>query len=171
MGLAAHNYESTNGYLPPNHGTVVANGLTYSNDASTQALILPYVEQASKYNQFNFNYKTWNDTVPVDPNTNKPLQGIPANPGVNLAARIQDIPFYICPSDPSDTRRGANQNNTSDLTYPEGRLNYLGCLGTTGRGFLPDPMHPQETLAPPQTAGIFALIAIPAGDPILQGLP
>src|SRR5262249_20862252 len=61
MGLAAHNYESTNGYLPPRKGTVTINGTVGSNDASPQALILPYVEQASKYNQFNFNYTTWND--------------------------------------------------------------------------------------------------------------
>src|ERR1700730_8858732 len=64
MGLAAHNYESTNSYLPPQYGTVTSQGVVGSNDASPQALILPYVEQASKYSQFNFNYKTWNDTVP-----------------------------------------------------------------------------------------------------------
>src|ERR1700758_465603 len=62
IGLACHNYESTFGYLPPQFGTVLVNGLAYKNDASPQALILPYVEQANKYNQFNFNYKTWNDT-------------------------------------------------------------------------------------------------------------
>src|ERR1700685_223644 len=56
MVLAAHNYESANGTLPPQYGMAVINGVTYSNDASPQALILPYVEQAAKYNQFNFNY-------------------------------------------------------------------------------------------------------------------
>src|SRR3954452_24070353 len=59
MGLASHNYESTNGYLPPPKGTVNINGVIGSNDASPQALILAYVEQASKYNQFNLNYTTW----------------------------------------------------------------------------------------------------------------
>src|ERR1700736_6186942 len=49
MGLAAHNYESTNGYLPPQHGTVNVGGVYYSNDASPQALILPYIEQGNKY--------------------------------------------------------------------------------------------------------------------------
>src|SRR6476619_7337920 len=82
MGLAAHNYESTNGYLPPNHGTVNVGGVVGSNDASPQALILPYVEQASKYNQFNFNYTTWND--------NPAVSGLPAMPNINLAARTQD---------------------------------------------------------------------------------
>jgi prepilin-type N-terminal cleavage/methylation domain-containing protein/prepilin-type processing-associated H-X9-DG protein len=127
MGLAAHNYESTNKCLPPRHGTVLIAGKVYSNDASPQALILPYVEQANKYNQFNFNYRTWNDTDVV---TGTFTPG-PGGKGINLPARIQDISIYLCPSDPSPTQRGAYQQNTSDLTYPEGRLNYLGCLGTT----------------------------------------
>jgi prepilin-type N-terminal cleavage/methylation domain-containing protein/prepilin-type processing-associated H-X9-DG protein len=126
LGLAAHNYESAYGYLPPRQGTVNINGVVYSNDASPQALLLPFVEQSNKYNQFNFNYKTWNDTDLV---TGKfiTVNGL----GVNLPARIQDIPIYLCPSDPSQTRRGANQTNTSDLSYPEGRLNYLASLGAT----------------------------------------
>src|ERR687898_3111704 len=56
IGLAAHNYESANGYLPPRRGSVSINGVVGSNDASPQALLLPYVEQANKYNQFDFNY-------------------------------------------------------------------------------------------------------------------
>src|SRR5215471_8886049 len=61
MSLAAHNYESSNGFLPPEHGTININGVYYSNDASPQALLLPYVEQANKFNLFDFHYKTWND--------------------------------------------------------------------------------------------------------------
>ena len=125
MGLASLNFESSNGFLPPEHGTVQVNGTYYSNDASPQALILPYVEQANKYNLFNLNYKTWNDTDVV---TGAFTAG-PGGQGINLPARIQDIPFYLCPADPSTTIRGANQNNTNNLAYPEGRLNYLGCLG------------------------------------------
>ncbi len=115
----------------------------YSNDASPQALILPYVEQANKYNLFNLNYKTWNDTDVV---TGAFTAG-PGGQGINLPARIQDIPFYLCPSDPSTTIRGRNQNNTSNLAYPEGRLNYLGCLGTTSQFLTTGP-----------GAGIFACL-------------
>ncbi|HEY2786613.1 MAG TPA: DUF1559 domain-containing protein [Fimbriiglobus sp.] len=129
IGLASHNFESTYGYLPPNHGTVVANGLTYSNDASPQALLLPYVEQSNKYNLFNLNFKTWNDTDAVTGAYNAGPSGL----GINLSARIQDVSFFLCPSDPSSTRRGALQTNTSNLAYPEGRLNYLACLGATSQ--------------------------------------
>jgi prepilin-type N-terminal cleavage/methylation domain-containing protein/prepilin-type processing-associated H-X9-DG protein len=134
LGLAAHNFESAYGYLPPQFGTFSAGGGFYSNDASPQALLLPFIEQSNKYNQFNFNYKTWNDTDPTTPPPASPafVPG-PTGLGINLAARIQDIPIYMCPSDPSGTRRGAYQKNTSDLTYPEGRLNYLASLGATSQ--------------------------------------
>jgi prepilin-type processing-associated H-X9-DG protein len=87
------------------------------------------------------------------------VAGLPAAANVNLAARVQDIPIYLCPSDPSGTIRGAKQSNTSDLTFPEGRLNYLACLGatsqfgTTGSG-----------------AGIFSNSTVVAGQ-ILKGIP
>jgi prepilin-type N-terminal cleavage/methylation domain-containing protein/prepilin-type processing-associated H-X9-DG protein len=152
MGLAAHNFESANGYLPPQHGTVNVNGLWYSNDASPQALMLPYLEQSAKYNQFNFNYKTWNDTNVV---TGAFTNG-PSGQGINLPARIQDIPTYLCPSDPSSTIRGANQHNTNDLTYPEGRLNYLACLGTTSQFATTGP-----------GAGIFCPGPVPSGQQLL----
>src|SRR3954462_7311932 len=47
FGLAAHNYESTNGYLPPSQHTTVINGNTRSSGATLQALLLPYFEQAN----------------------------------------------------------------------------------------------------------------------------
>src|SRR5215831_7103027 len=56
IGLAAHNYESANGFLPPYQHTAVINGVTRTSNASIVALILPYVEQANKYSQFDFNY-------------------------------------------------------------------------------------------------------------------
>src|SRR5262245_53860449 len=65
LGLAAHNYEGTFGYLPPRFGTVNVNGAVGRNDASPQALLLPFVEQSNKYNQFDFNYGTWNDAPAV----------------------------------------------------------------------------------------------------------
>src|SRR5262245_17509497 len=60
IGLACHNFESTYGYLPPQYGTGTSpTGAVGGNDASPLALILPFVEQANRYNQFNFNFRTW----------------------------------------------------------------------------------------------------------------
>jgi prepilin-type N-terminal cleavage/methylation domain-containing protein/prepilin-type processing-associated H-X9-DG protein len=152
MGLAAHNYESSNGYLPPRYGTVVIGGVVGSNDASPQALMLPYIEQSNKYDQFNFNYSTWSDSPAV--------AGLPAMPHVNLAARSQDIAIYLCPSDPSPTQRPSDDNSSGSLANgAQGRLNYLGCLGTTS----------QFTTTGPG-AGIFASGPVQAGQ-VLQGTP
>jgi prepilin-type N-terminal cleavage/methylation domain-containing protein/prepilin-type processing-associated H-X9-DG protein len=155
MALGAHNYESAYNTLPPQRGTVLINGTVYSNDASPQALLLPFVEQGNKYNLFNLNYKTWNDTDVV---TNKFTPG-PTGLGINLAARIQDIPIYLCPSDGSQTQRGAYQKNTSDMTYPEGRLNYLACLGSTS-----------QFVGSAPGAGIFCPGSVPSGQ-VLKGTP
>jgi len=121
LGLAAHNHQSTFGYLPSRYGTTSVNGLVGSNDASPQAQLLPYVEQSSKYSQFNLNYKTWNDAAVVT--------GIAASPGVNLAARSQDVKIFLCPSDGSSSQRGSNDVNTADGV--QGRLNYMASIGTT----------------------------------------
>jgi prepilin-type N-terminal cleavage/methylation domain-containing protein/prepilin-type processing-associated H-X9-DG protein len=127
LGLAAFNFESANGYFPPREGFVTVNGKLYSNNATTQVLLMPYVEQDNKYNLFNLNYLTWNDTDVV---TGKYTTNA-AGQGINLAARMQDISFFLCPSDGSATVRGANQTNTADTSFPEGRLNYMGSVGTT----------------------------------------
>ena len=168
MVLAAHNYESSNGYLPPRKGTVNVNGTWYSNDATPQALILPYVEQAAKYNQFNFRYLTWNDTDPTGATggvVKDPTTGLP----INLLARSQDIPIYICPSDPSDTRRPADwadTGNNDPSQYPEGRLNYMACIGTTS-SFVPTGAN-QATWT--LKGGIFANPASSGSQPI-RGTP
>src|SRR6516164_3865489 len=99
IGLATLNYESTHSSFPPGAGPLpvyAVNGTMRVDPSPTgappatqrpspQALILPYVEQANKYNQFNFERDVNSDTA-------------------NDAARTQDVPFYLCPSDPSDAR-------------------------------------------------------------------
>jgi prepilin-type N-terminal cleavage/methylation domain-containing protein/prepilin-type processing-associated H-X9-DG protein len=124
IGLATMNYESTNGSFPPGAGplptvkigapagtppitpssTTTPAGLGLSTQRpSPQALILPYVEQANKYNQFDFNRDVNSDTV-------------------NDAARTQDVSFYLCPSDPSSV-----QFTTLNGVY--GRSNYMASIG------------------------------------------
>src|SRR5947209_14385202 len=59
IGLACHNYESTFSCLPPQFGTYCTGGACGSNDASPLTLLMPFLEQGNKYNQFNLAYKTW----------------------------------------------------------------------------------------------------------------
>jgi prepilin-type N-terminal cleavage/methylation domain-containing protein/prepilin-type processing-associated H-X9-DG protein len=116
FGIAAHNFHSSFETLPPQQHTVVlphpTTGVptTYSSGATLQALLLPYFEQANKYNQFNMNYNV---------NSDAPLHtGIPALTGANSAARTGDVPIFLCPSDPS-----------SQTYFNAGRQNYFGSLG------------------------------------------
>jgi prepilin-type N-terminal cleavage/methylation domain-containing protein/prepilin-type processing-associated H-X9-DG protein len=165
IGLAAHNFESTFGYLPPQFGTVTINGVVGTNDASPQALLLPYIEQSNKYNQFNFNYKTWNDGAPTDIN-GKPLPGTSTSLRINLAARSQDVPIYLCPSDPSNTLRPADwvDNGDNVATIPEGRLNYLACIGNTSS------MAPTNANAATWNAGA-GIFAMSWGGQQMKGIP
>jgi prepilin-type N-terminal cleavage/methylation domain-containing protein/prepilin-type processing-associated H-X9-DG protein len=110
FGLAAHNYESAHGTLPPSQHTVVINGNTRSSGAPLQALLLPYFEQGNKYNLFNMNYNV-NSDAPID-------ASIPAKTGANAAARLGDVPIFLCPSDPA-----------AETYFSAGRQNYFGSIG------------------------------------------
>jgi prepilin-type N-terminal cleavage/methylation domain-containing protein/prepilin-type processing-associated H-X9-DG protein len=158
MGLAAHNFQSTNGSLPPQSGTVLFDGSYYANDASPQALILPYIEQTTRYAQFDFNWRTWDDLDPATKTIRNPgSDGL----GINFHARSQDIAIYMCPSDPSDRQRPSSNDATNDTGPYQGRLNYFGCAGTTMWGLYVI----NGTTASSQGAGIFSLsTAPPAGQ-------
>ena len=109
IGLAAHNYESTNLSFPPGAGQLPSLPSGYPSSGtqrpSPQALILPYVEQANKYNQFDFRY---------DINL----------AAVNAPARFQDVPIYICPSDASGAA-------FAPAGTPYGRSNYHANIGAS----------------------------------------
>jgi len=99
MGLAAHNYESTFKRLPAGEGKRPTTG---SNRPSLSTVILAYLEQANKYNQFNF-------TLDV-------------GAAANQAATWQDVPVFMCPSDGST----ATFPNGAQAA---GRLSYFGSIG------------------------------------------
>jgi prepilin-type N-terminal cleavage/methylation domain-containing protein/prepilin-type processing-associated H-X9-DG protein len=140
IGLATLNYESTFSSFPPGAGPLplfadnapagtapavptlgqtVAQAGIGTQRPSPQALILPYVEQANKYNQFDFTRSVNNDKV-------------------NDAARTQDVPFFLCPSDPSSV-----QFATTNGFY--GRTNYMASIGRN-----PCPTNQDGT-----TGGVF----------------
>jgi prepilin-type N-terminal cleavage/methylation domain-containing protein/prepilin-type processing-associated H-X9-DG protein len=105
IGLATHNYESTFKYLPPGGAHWVG-----STPISVAVIVLPYVEQSSLYQLFDF-------TTDINLGAR------------NDAARIQTVPLYICPSDSSqeqlpDPGAGGAGNFA-------GKNNYYGCIGAT----------------------------------------
>jgi prepilin-type N-terminal cleavage/methylation domain-containing protein/prepilin-type processing-associated H-X9-DG protein len=158
VALAAHNYESSHGYLPPRLGTMTNNGQFGWNDATPQALILPYIEQAAKYNQFNFEYATWSSKPAGFYDAKGNWVGIfpTSSTDQNLAARSQDIAIYLCPSDPGTAQVPSDGSTSNYASGAVGRMNYLACIGTTSTTGSTSP-----------GAGIFA--SAWAGNSILQG--
>jgi prepilin-type N-terminal cleavage/methylation domain-containing protein len=58
LGLAVHNYESTNGVLPPPFVLSIVSGTTLNgNGWSAHARILPYLEQNSTFNAMNLSLR------------------------------------------------------------------------------------------------------------------
>lgn len=135
MGLAAHNFESAMKYFPPRrHSKVLPNAsgvpTTYYSDASPQVVLLAYVEQGNKLNLWNLDYNV-NSDAPIAP-------GIPARPGVNQAARLGDIPMYLCPSDPS-TMFQTNFGRSNYFVSTGVNADYRGGLPGDGIFAMPNP--------------------------------
>jgi prepilin-type N-terminal cleavage/methylation domain-containing protein len=78
--LAVHNFESANGYLPPNGSWATANASFSGQPYSVFARLLPYVEQSALYQQVNLNTSALNQP----------------------AVLAQRVGIFICPSDPND---------------------------------------------------------------------
>jgi prepilin-type N-terminal cleavage/methylation domain-containing protein/prepilin-type processing-associated H-X9-DG protein len=146
IGLANHNYESGNGYFVPRQHTktfqeppgTVPPVVTRTSGATPLVMLLAYVEAANKFNQFNLDYNVNSDAV-IHPS-------VPPLTGANAKARSQDIPIYLCPSDPSQM-----------FTFTDaGRTNYFGSIGATA-----------DYLSTGTGGGIFSM-PMPAGS-IMKG--
>jgi prepilin-type N-terminal cleavage/methylation domain-containing protein/prepilin-type processing-associated H-X9-DG protein len=124
IALAAHGYHDANNRLPPG-------GAANPTFASVQVWLLPHLEQAAKYQQLD---------------TTKNI----IDPG-NYALRIQDVPVYLCPSDPS-TGSFLDTNPPAGVAPdPTGRCNYYGNAGA--HGWWKDSSG--SIVKPPGLAGIF----------------
>jgi prepilin-type N-terminal cleavage/methylation domain-containing protein/prepilin-type processing-associated H-X9-DG protein len=146
MGLAAHNFESANGTLPPSRGRRPLPANDGGSNPSVQATLLSYLEQGNKYNLFNFDYDVHSTTI-------------------NGPARIQDVSVYLCPSDSS--------SNTFPTTGGDaGRSNYFASFGATAdrdnagdpkAGIFNGPAYTYNTPAPPGWPKGRAITAISDG--------
>jgi prepilin-type N-terminal cleavage/methylation domain-containing protein/prepilin-type processing-associated H-X9-DG protein len=146
LGLAAHNFESSYGTLPPGEWTRSTDGGT--SRPSLGAVVLAYIEQSNKFNQFNFAFDVHSSTV-------------------NGPARWQDVPIYLCPSENSSARLVDPVGGTGN-TY--GRINYFGSIGAIadcGRFTFGDPMggtfYVQPTVAQGETPTGLSIAGITDG--------
>jgi prepilin-type N-terminal cleavage/methylation domain-containing protein/prepilin-type processing-associated H-X9-DG protein len=148
--LAAHNFESVQGRLPPGVlGSLLPRDLTpgspfMSNPwVGTLAFILPYIEQDNIYNQLQVDW-----SVDHKPDTGVgPSAAWWLNP-VNFELAKTKIKTYLCPTDTMDEEEpqinvyysfaannytfwGVREDvSVIGVSKPIGRTNYLPCRGT-----------------------------------------
>lgn len=114
IGLAVHNFESSNRNLPPS-GQCGSTGSTTTPYMihSTATMLLPFIEQTAVYNMFDHNFTDY--TAPpynMNPTTRITATGCllhknakgrayddPGHPSGQVAARAQ-IAAYVCPTTP-----------------------------------------------------------------------
>jgi prepilin-type N-terminal cleavage/methylation domain-containing protein/prepilin-type processing-associated H-X9-DG protein len=146
IGLALQGYHDVGGSFPaarPGHVTSSAD----LNYLSGFVVILPYMEQSSMYN-------AWNFQVMFDPQTGQTylaslnLPGVPAaGPqyvAMNTSVSVSVINSYLCPSDPtariiSSATNGFLANTLATNSYAFSAGNFgppnSGILKTTNNGF------------------------------------
>jgi len=130
IGLANHNFESTNNHFPPGYGMYPTGG---GGRANANAMILSFMESANLYGAFNLSVNI-NLTGPTSPND---------------TAQTQIVAAFNCPSDPSISKLMAG---TSSLGYS----NYFGSVGATASNEIGTAYAFQEPVA--QRAGVFNVV-------------
>jgi prepilin-type processing-associated H-X9-DG protein len=113
IGLALHNYHSSNGTFPMGCSSGLWSGPGVYNvkqNFSPHAQMLPFLEQTQVYNALNF-YWGCEDSTTV-------MCYVINSTGTNM-----QINGFICPSDPNAGK--PDHNNTTNTN------NYYACVGTT----------------------------------------
>jgi prepilin-type N-terminal cleavage/methylation domain-containing protein len=109
-GLAMHNYHDAMQTFPQGaYGGATNNATDTWNNMSFQVMLLPYLDQAALYNQFNLNLNYANTT---------------GNPS-NIKLMESSTPMHFCPS-----ARTADQYNSGSTT--QYTIHYYGVAGAKG---------------------------------------
>jgi len=110
IGLALHNYHTTNNSFPPGAFWVCPEGELWRG--SILIRLLPYIEQQPLYDQFDFTTNTDGQTEP--------------NTGALLVANI--VPPYVCPSDTNEgLLNGRAIHNYAASKGPTAHINNSSC--------------------------------------------
>src|SRR5262249_54730286 len=110
LGLAMHNYESSNGVLPPqmvlNFNS--AGAVAWKSTWGATSRITPFLEMGNVYNSLNYTNKV------SDPS--------------NTTAVSTQMKVLLCPSEPN--QQAYATTNTAGVTTTYGVSNYSWCEGT-----------------------------------------
>jgi prepilin-type N-terminal cleavage/methylation domain-containing protein len=145
IALAAHNYESTNGVLPPGNYGPPPSGLRFDKDPvfwnyqhfGTLPAMLPYVEQDNLFRQIEANWDPkatgpgwW--TVTANWNAAQVKISLFRCPSDGDADRTPDVALGIFPYAVDPVTANATRLEFGG-PYPLGRTNYMASAGGAGR--------------------------------------
>jgi prepilin-type N-terminal cleavage/methylation domain-containing protein/prepilin-type processing-associated H-X9-DG protein len=106
IGLAIHNYHSSNDALPPSGSSHYFNGYV-RNAFSCKTRILPYMEQQALFNSINFALDPeWANDNPIS------CGGANSWECANVTVKATRIDSFLCPS---DLRKGNRGNRSSTV--------------------------------------------------------
>ncbi|WP_417850773.1 DUF1559 domain-containing protein [Thalassoglobus sp.] len=117
IGIALHNYHDTHSVFPysVSHSSSCTSGAVgtgHSLNHRGWLLMLPFIEQAPLYNQFDFDLAA--ATARAGGTYTGPLPGEPGNANDIVVSTI--IPMFMCPSDDGPEK----YNSTTDVNYAIG---------------------------------------------------
>ncbi len=148
IGLALHNYESSNGSFPPggestnfSNPSGVASSQFVDGGWSTLSRILPFMEGGTSFNALNFNLAEYNDAF-----------------GANLTGATQVVASFLCPSSvplPAGGRDGGGDPNDPVFSNYNGGYGYndygptvytdISPIGVPGLGSTPATPYRDKT--------------------------
>lgn len=132
LGLAAHNYHDTHREFPPalvfggfkSDANAALDGQTYAVSTTASVLLLPYIDQAPIYNQWDFNVTSTNAHHST---YTGPLRGAPlAGPNLTLSQNV--LTAFLCPSDPT-AKRLTNTTGTGEYLATSAAISNYGYAG------------------------------------------
>ncbi|MCA9048298.1 MAG: DUF1559 domain-containing protein [Planctomycetaceae bacterium] len=138
LGIALHNYHDTHNQFPPailfssykSAANAVLDKQTYNVTTNGFVLILPYLDQAPIYNQWNLNVTSTNSNAA----NGLPVQGGSlAQPNLGLSQTI--LQAFLCPSDPTPKLFTYTGTTTNYLTDSGAINNYCFAGGDAAENY------------------------------------
>jgi prepilin-type N-terminal cleavage/methylation domain-containing protein len=124
LGLAMHNYESSNSCFPWGQGP------TNYNDWSALVAVLQYTEQVPLFNSINF---IWGSVLPSGTHFPDPIfhTGNDHHEGINHTVFATRLDLFNCPSDARDayTYSVHDSSPPPSILHPP-HFNYVACSGS-----------------------------------------
>jgi prepilin-type N-terminal cleavage/methylation domain-containing protein len=179
IALGAHNYESTNGKLPPGivgppnpAATVGGDAAGHGSLVGVLVVLLPYLEQDNVFRQISPNFQTPYGAMQDEDNTNPSMPYWFDNPypptAIYTAGRTK-INTFLCPSDPNATRPPENNaggaGQTGGFIIGGMLVRNIGSSGTyVTSGFYYEDWNGVESLMPLGTSNYVGCAGLGRGD-------